>query len=138
MRLITIGRHPSNEQIVDDKYVGRNHLQIIQNDAGNFTLFDLGSKNGTFINGNKIPCNAEIPLKSTDIIRIGSTVLPWKTYFEGEEPEKPPKPDPKPDPKPNPKPDPKPFPWRTIASVITTIVGLLLAMGSLYVMLSKL
>ena len=151
MKLITIGRHPSNEVIIDDKYVGRNHLQIMQDDDGNFILSDLGSANGTFVNGKKV--TGEMLLKPTDIIRIGSTTLPWKAYFQEKKqseiktPEVEEKPskikttipsEPEIKPSPQPKPPRKPFPWRTIASVITTIVGLLMALITLYVMLSKL
>ena len=145
MKLITIGRHPSNEAIIEDPKASRNHLQIIQDDDGNYTLFDLGSTNGTFVNGRKIAHKTEMPLDPMDIIRIGTTVLPWKTYFqEKKQSELIPEPeidrgiiprmdDTMPD-KPKKKPAvnseksaQKPFPWRTVATVITTIVGLLMS-----------
>jgi hypothetical protein len=59
--------------------VSGHHLQIIQDDTGNFRLADFGSTNGTYVNGSKI--NREISLNPTDVVRIGNTTLPWESYF---------------------------------------------------------
>ena len=80
MKVITIGRDPSNDKVVSDPCASRHHLQIIQHDDGHFTLSDFGSTNGTYVNGQKI--SGEIPLKDTDIVRIGNTTIPWRMYFE--------------------------------------------------------
>jgi aspartyl protease family protein len=79
MKVITIGRHPRNDVAIHDSKVSRHHLQIIQDDAGNFRLADFGSTNGTFVNEAKV--QGEVPLYLNDMIRIGQTVLPWKSYF---------------------------------------------------------
>jgi aspartyl protease family protein len=79
MKVITIGRHPKNDVTINDSKVSRHHLQIIQDDVGNFRLADFGSTNGTFVNDAKI--RGEIPLQPNDMIRIGQTVLPWQSYF---------------------------------------------------------
>lgn len=83
MKVITIGRSSDNDITIHDGYVGRNHLQIIQHDDGHYTLIDLNSTNGTFVNGKRV--FGEVRLGENDFIRIGNTVLPWKTYFEDEE-----------------------------------------------------
>ena len=57
------------------------HLQIIQKDDGCFYVADFGSKNGTYINGKKV--QGEVRLSSSDVVRIGNTTLPWKSYFPG-------------------------------------------------------
>jgi len=79
MKIIKIGRGSSNDVNIDDPFVSRTHCQIIQDDDGNFRLIDTNSGNGTFINGTKR--HGEVPLKTSDIVRIGNTTLPWQTYF---------------------------------------------------------
>jgi len=79
MKVITIGRGSGNDVAINDSKVSRHHLQIIQDDYGNFRIVDFGSANGTFVNGRKI--SGEIPLSSNDIVRIGNTTVPWKGYF---------------------------------------------------------
>lgn len=79
MRVITIGRSSQNEIRILDPKVSRHHLQIIQNDDGTYIINDLGSTNGTFVNGTKI--SGENALGPDDVVRIGNTVLPWKSYF---------------------------------------------------------
>jgi hypothetical protein len=79
MKVITIGRSRDNDIVISDSYVSGHHLQIIQDDTGSFRLADFGSKNGTYVNGRKI--SGEIYLNPTDVVRIGNTTLPWKSYF---------------------------------------------------------
>jgi hypothetical protein len=105
MKIITIGRSLENDVVINDPTVTRhNHLQIIRDDNGNFTLID-SSTNGTFVNNRKVPEGTNIPLHSTDIIRIGNTTLPWKQYFAGDSA---PKPSVSPVPPPYSSPVPKP------------------------------
>lgn len=82
MKVITIGRSEENDRVITDPCTSRHHLQIIQHDDGHFTLSDFGSTNGTYVNGQKI--SGEIPLKDTDIVRIGNTTIPWRMYFDEE------------------------------------------------------
>lgn len=80
MKVITIGRDIENNNIVvNDHKVSRNHLQMVLDDNGNYSVLDLNSTNGTFVNGQRI--TGEVPLKVTDELRIGDTVLPWQSYF---------------------------------------------------------
>lgn len=80
MKVITIGRGSENEVTISDDKVSKHHAQIIQADNGNFSIVDLNSTNKTFVNGHEIV--RETPLKATDIVRIGNTILPWNTYFK--------------------------------------------------------
>lgn len=80
MKVVTIGRETSNDIIINDEKVSRHHLQIAQDDNGGFTAVDLGSSNGTFVNGVRITTPVRIRLG--DQVRIGSTSLPWQDYFE--------------------------------------------------------
>jgi pSer/pThr/pTyr-binding forkhead associated (FHA) protein len=51
--LINIGRRSSNDLVIDDPRISRQHAQI-RAIHGKFVLFDLDSKGGTFLNGNRI------------------------------------------------------------------------------------
>ena len=80
MKVITVGRSDEhNDIVVNDNKVSRNHLQMVMDDQGNFSVMDLNSTNGTFVNGQRI--TGEVPLRVTDELRIGDTVLPWQSYF---------------------------------------------------------
>jgi hypothetical protein len=79
MKVITVGRNPGNNVVINDPLVGRNHCQIIQDDYGNFSLVDNNSTNGTFVNGQRR--QGQVRLNPSDIIRIGNTTLPWRSYF---------------------------------------------------------
>ncbi|MDY6862868.1 MAG: FHA domain-containing protein [Thermodesulfobacteriota bacterium] len=66
---VTFGRTGPNDVIINDRKVSRQHAKI--EFKGNIPLLrDLGSQNGTIVNGNKIE---EKELKSGDRIKIGDT-----------------------------------------------------------------
>jgi len=79
MRVITVGRGHDNDVVINDYRVSRIHLQIVQSDSGNFSVVDLNSANGTFVNGQRII--GEYHLQISDSVTIGDTFLPWQTYF---------------------------------------------------------
>jgi hypothetical protein len=85
MKVITVGRNPANNVVINDPLVSKNHCQIIQDDYGNFSLVDNNSTNGTFVNGQRR--QGEMRLNSSDIVRIGNTTLPWRSYFAVQETE---------------------------------------------------
>lgn len=65
---ITIGRHPDNRIRIKDEMASRHHCIIEPAGAGQFRLRDLGSRNGTKLNGNRV---AESLLQAGDVIQIG-------------------------------------------------------------------
>ena len=66
---ITLGRSRYCTVIVDNPMTSRQHAAIrVQGDQ--VTLFDLGSRNGTLVNGERI--SAPTPLKLGDELGIGS------------------------------------------------------------------
>jgi ABC transport system ATP-binding/permease protein len=69
---LSIGREATNDLVIDHPAVSRFHAQI-KLQQGQYTLYDLGSTNGTFINGQLIA--GHHVLKIGDNIRIGSTQL---------------------------------------------------------------
>ncbi len=65
---ITLGRSNNNRIVLKDPYISKNHLKIAE-DEGDFYLVDLGSANGTYLNGEKIL--DVVKLKNGDRIRVG-------------------------------------------------------------------
>jgi len=80
MKVITVGRSPDNNIVINDVKVSRTHLQIVQNDSGICSVVDLNSVNGTYVNGQKIA--GEVRLQPNDAIRIGDTTLLWQEYIK--------------------------------------------------------
>jgi adenylate cyclase len=66
----SLGRHPNNTIQLLDKIVSKEHCILEQRD-GQFVLRDLGSLNGTYVNGERV--RGEILLKHGDDIALGST-----------------------------------------------------------------
>ena len=69
---VTVGRHSSNAVALHDTQVSRRHLELRAEPEGGFWLVDLGSGNGTLLNGHAIQ---EAPLRSGDTITVGQSVL---------------------------------------------------------------
>jgi len=75
-RKVKIGRGPSNQVVIpDDTFTSRNHAWITFED-GEFWLEDLGSTNGTLLNGH--PVVKRQVLSSGDRIRVGHTELTFE------------------------------------------------------------
>jgi ABC-type multidrug transport system ATPase subunit len=68
---ITVGRDPSSDVHLPDLLVSRNHaeLRIAHNEA---EIVDLGSANGTFVNGQRV---IQAPVYDGDVITIGHYLL---------------------------------------------------------------
>ena len=52
--LNTIGRLPDNDVVVSDGYVSRRHCAILVHAGDGCELHDVASKNGTFVNGQRL------------------------------------------------------------------------------------
>jgi pSer/pThr/pTyr-binding forkhead associated (FHA) protein len=66
-----IGRHPDSEIFLDDITVSRRHAEI-RRDTGSFSLHDVGSLNGTYVNRERVE---EADLATGDEIQIGKFKL---------------------------------------------------------------
>lgn len=75
MQTFSIGRDANNQIILNDNFVSRRHAELIISDNGAIIIKDLGSANGTFVNGNKI---SEYYIKPGDIIKCASVFLNWQ------------------------------------------------------------
>jgi adenylate cyclase len=73
-KLTTIGRMPACTIQIDDKIASRKHC-IIKAESDAYTLIDMGSANGTSVNGTRVK---ELRLSGEDRIAIGDTVLVFK------------------------------------------------------------
>jgi hypothetical protein len=73
-RRVRIGRQSDNDLVVVDPGVSRHHAEVI-NTGVTCTLHDLGSTNGTYVNGSVVHEHA---LRDGDQISIGSTVVEFR------------------------------------------------------------
>jgi pSer/pThr/pTyr-binding forkhead associated (FHA) protein len=69
---LTIGRSEKCTLILDDAYVSQMHARIFSR-GDRFVAEDLGSTNGTYLNGQRLTSPAE--LQRGDRVKIGKTVL---------------------------------------------------------------
>jgi pSer/pThr/pTyr-binding forkhead associated (FHA) protein len=72
---LTIGRSIENGLSLHHASVSRQHAALHASNSGNWTIEDLKSRNGTFVNGRRVKRQA---LRSTDTVRIGDYEL---VYF---------------------------------------------------------
>ena len=71
MDMMTLGRDVNSEITVNDPEVSRHHCRLTRGPNG-YTLEDLGSTNGTFVNGRRLT-GAQV-LNPGDLIGLGETV----------------------------------------------------------------
>ena len=69
-----LGRSAINDVQIQDKYVSREHL-LLRKLGDKILVRDLGSKNGTFVNGNQISPGPEVEVKVGSSIVIGMSVI---------------------------------------------------------------
>jgi len=73
-KVYMVGRHSTNDIIIFDKNVSRNHFTI-QVKEDRYLIMDLGSKNGTFVEGKELSPGIETEVKEGVPIVIGMTIL---------------------------------------------------------------
>ncbi len=69
--VLTLGRDITNDIVINDPEVSRHHCRLTQG-AGGYTLEDLGSTNGTFVNGQRLTGARQ--LQPGEMIGLGETV----------------------------------------------------------------
>lgn len=70
---LTIGRRPPAEVVLQDEAVSGRHARLARRD-GEWTVEDLGSTNGTYVNGARL--TAPAPLRPGDIVVTGNAA--WR------------------------------------------------------------
>jgi hypothetical protein len=73
---LVVGRLPDCQVVVADGNVSRRHAEIKQVD-GRYVVSDLGSTNGTKVNGQQIV--GARPLETGDVVTVGSTALRFES-----------------------------------------------------------
>jgi len=76
--LVNAGRHPDSEIFLDDVTVSRRHAEFTRTAEG-FTVSDVGSLNGTYVNRDRID---RVQLSDGDEVQIGKYRL---VFFSGHE-----------------------------------------------------
>jgi hypothetical protein len=71
---LLIGRGKDNDIVLLEQDVSREHARLQRGPQG-WTLVDLGTTNGTFVNGKRLPAQDPHLLRPGDRITIGSSVL---------------------------------------------------------------
>ena len=72
---IIVGRSSDLDMVLVEDMVSRRHAKIMVN-ADQVTIQDLGSTNGTFVNGDRV--SGRRVLQSGDVVTIGQTQLEYR------------------------------------------------------------
>lgn len=70
--VVVMGRSSETDVAIDDPYASEFHLRLVSQENG-MMLHDLGSTNGTYVNGRRVSAPTE--LKRGDTIQVGKTVM---------------------------------------------------------------
>jgi len=76
---LLVGRSEEAKFRIQQDRVSRKHCEFFEQDGGVY-LRDLGSTNGTFLNGELIETSAKVPLEPGAIVKVGS--LEFRVEFE--------------------------------------------------------
>ncbi|WP_405595707.1 FHA domain-containing protein [Streptomyces sp. NBC_01410] len=72
VRTVRIGRGTDNELVIDDLVVSRRHAELQAHPDGTYEIVDLGSHNGTYLNGQPVD---RAPVLPGDIVGIGHSAF---------------------------------------------------------------
>src|SRR4051812_11790873 len=75
---ICIGRTAENDLVLTEPGVSRKHVKI-REDGGQFFIEDLGSANGTKVNGNPI---TEDEIRDGDQVQVGPVIFAFQSIQE--------------------------------------------------------
>ena len=79
MKLLVIGTDSNCQIRLHSQFVSGYHAEILLLDNGEILLTDKGSRNGTYLNDQKLQPNRDIPIKRGDNIRFADQMLDWQS-----------------------------------------------------------
>ena len=79
-----LGRGPDNDVVLPYSWVSRKHTLVQQEKTGIYNIMDLGSSNGTYVNGKRI--YSPTVLNNGDIITLGKTTIRFVHFVEQKAP----------------------------------------------------
>ena len=71
---VTVGRAPDNDVVLGDAEVSSHHARLVAVGAG-YQVTDLGSTNGTFLNGERLAPQRAVAFGPGDRLRLGQTSM---------------------------------------------------------------
>jgi len=77
--VIKIGRDNTNDVIINEPSISRNHALVADLGNGIYEVKDLGSTNGTFVNGQKI---VQQTISPGDKLKVASSFVDWQTALQ--------------------------------------------------------
>ena len=80
-----VGREETAQIRINSPRVSRKHVEI-KFEAGKPSLFDMGSQNGTVVNGMKLASKAQHVLKDKDTLEVGGVIMTYR-YLKPGDPE---------------------------------------------------
>lgn len=78
-RSITVGRSTENDVVIDDATLSRIHMRLERGEGGRWAAIDLGSSNGTTVDG-VLARGQAVPLKNGSVIEAGAVRL---SFYDG-------------------------------------------------------
>lgn len=78
---ITVGRARNNDIVIRASKISKLHAMFVPDEAGHYSLMDMGSMNGTEVNGRRLQPKESVLLKS------GDHLVFWRCAFEYLEPD---------------------------------------------------
>ena len=73
MQQIKIGKASTNDIVINDITVSREHLAVFIDDDKNVFITNLGSTNGSYVNGIRI--EKSVKLETLDVLRVGNSLV---------------------------------------------------------------
>jgi diguanylate cyclase (GGDEF)-like protein/PAS domain S-box-containing protein len=74
----SMGRSVDSTVVLSDRWASRDHAEIQLMDHGEYYLVDLGSGNGSFVNGQRV--TMPVHLKDGDLLMIGRTEIEFQAH----------------------------------------------------------
>lgn len=79
---LTVGRLKENPLFLDDDSVSKHHASLVMDATGALRVADIGSTNGTFLNGQRIAYGKSYEINSGDKVGFGNVIVDfsWEPF----------------------------------------------------------